>query len=273
MTSTPFKKKFRITLWGVDKEPIALSRPLRKRDGLFLREVPPELTGHGREHMWDEASGAWRGISRGTNQFTLELEARGPSPRTYVDGLLRALGDGTEPVALVVTSAEWGYRWHHVRVKDVSNIQWHTSPGGSPLAIFSLILEFAGRPSRRFTEKLVLDRTATFGEIPLRVDGDQGMWPRFIVKGRHAGVKVRLTASDEWQELPYRPGGWIVDSHPEHRLVTDLNGVPDFSTVVPFWPEPVKVRQNRGSVWIQATNPGADFSLTVEFVPEMSRTW
>lgn len=271
--SRAWDKKFRITLWGVNGETIALSRPHRHRSGVFLPEVPEGLQGFGKRHMWDTASGVWRGMSTDTNQVQLDLIAKGRDVRGSVDRLLTALGDGSHRVGLCVTSAEWGYRWIHMRLGDVSKIQWSQSPGGAHFAKFSVTLEYAGDTSRRFKETLTLGPEGPFGEIQLRVDGDQPVWPKFTVKGSHGGVKLRLTTQDDWQSVPSRPSGWVIDSHPARRHVTDLNGVPDFSQVVPFWPEPVPVKNGVATVWVEVTRPGADFSLTVEYRPEFSRTW
>lgn len=265
--------KFRITLWGVDGEPVALSRPRKKREGIFLAKVPDNLSGFGKSHIWDEAAGVWRGMRVDTNSVKLDIQVKSSDVRGDADRLLSSLGDGSQPVGLSVMSAEWGYRWFKMRLSQVSDVKWFQSPGGAKFAVLSVQLEFADDVSRRFTERLELTKGSEFGEVRFRVDGDQPIWPKFTVKGKHGGVRVRLTAEDEWQELPYRAEGWAIDSHPQRRHVTDLYGNPDFSAVVPFWPMPVEVKKNMGEVQVEATSPGDDFSLTIEWIPEFSRAW
>lgn len=270
-------RKFRITLWGRDKQPIPLSRPLECREGIFLEGDPDGLSGFDVDHLWDVSSGAWRGTARDTNTITLPLVVKGASIRRHVNNLLDQLeaGRGQHPATLVVTSPEYGYRWVRVRLQQASKIQWFTSPGSTPLAKLSVILELAGFTSIRFPESLTLDRTSQFGVLDLPVDGDRPVWPRFRVEGRHGGLRLRLTAADEWQTLPYRPGGWVIDSHPERRLATNLEGVPDFSTVVPFWPEPLTPEGPRRMIHpeVEVTAPGQDFTLTITYTPEASRLW
>lgn len=271
--SIPWDKKFRITLWGVDGEPMALSRPRKRREGVFLEDVPEGLSGLAKEHLWDEASGAWRGTSVTQNTLRFDFVVKSRDVRREVNTLLAKLGDGGRPVGVSITSAEWGYRWYRARLQNVSKVQWFQSPGGSKVAKLSIILEFSGDTTRRFTEKLVLGPSDRFGTIPIRVDGDTDLWPKFTFEGRYSRAKVRLTARDDWQDLPYRAAGWVVDSHPERRHVTDLYGNPDFSVIVPFWPEPVHVMNERGEVQIDVTNPSSGFKCTVEWIPEFSRAW
>lgn len=271
--SKVWDKKFRLTLWGVDMEPLALSRPRKCREGLFLSEVPDGLQGFDKRHLWDEASGSWHGMSTDTNQIKLEVIAKGCDVRRYMDRLLTALGDGSHPIGLSVVSAEWGYRWYRMRVASVSQIDWGQSPGGSHFAKCSVILEFAGDTTRRFKERVTLAKDSKFGRVEFRVDGDQPVWPKFTVTGSHGGVRLRLTAQDEWQTVPYRAGGWVIDSHPARRHVTDIDGKPDFSQIVPFWPEPVPVIKSTATVEIEVMRPGSDFQLHIDYVPEFSRAW
>lgn len=270
-------RRFRVTLWGRDKQPIPISRPLECREGIFLEGTPDGLSGFDVDHLWDVSSGAWRGTARGTNTITLPLVVKGPRVREHLNKLLDQLeaGRGKNPATLVVTSPEYGYRWARVRLQQASRVDWFSSPGLSPMAKLSVILEFAGFTSIRFPEKVVLGPDSTFGVLDLPVDGDRPVWPRFRVQGRHGGVRIRLTADDEWQTLPYRPGGWVIDSHPERRLATTLDGAPDFSVVVPFWPQPLTPEGPLNLVHpeVQVTSPDDDFKLTIEYTPENSRLW
>lgn len=267
------QRTFRITLWGVNGQPIPLSRPGIDREGIFLREVPDGLQGFAKKHMWDEASGTWRGIAPQINDMTLDLHVKGGDVRGGVNRILDALGDGSKPVSICITSAEFGHRWMEMRMSKVSQIDWGQNPGSSVYAKFSVVLELAGSTSKRFKERIVLTQAGPFGSVQIPVDGDQDVWPKFIVSGQHSGVKIRLTDKDDWQTVPHRADGWVIDSHPARRSVTNLDGLPDFSQVVPFWPEPVPVEWNRGTIQIEVDAPGPDFRLEIEWQPEMSRSW
>lgn len=272
-----WKRKFRVTLWGRDGVPIPLSRPLECREGIFLESIPEGFSGFDVDHLWDVASGTWRGTAKGENSFTLPLIVKGTRIREHINNLLDQLeaGRGIVPASLVVMSPDHGYRWVRVRLQQVSKIDWYGSPGSSPMAKFSLILEYAGWTTRRFPERIKLDQNSEFGQIMFMVDGDRPVWPKFDVIGKHDGVRIRLTADDEWQTLPYQEEGWVVDSHPERRIVTNWSGTPTFSTIVPFWPEPVKPwgPYHECYVEVEAKDPGEDFHMTIEYVPESSRLW
>ena len=112
--SRVWEKKFRITLWGVDGEPVALSRPGKQREGLFLESVPDGLSGFGRNHIWDDAAGVWRGMRTDTNSLKLDVLVKSRDVRGELDRFLTKLGDGSKPLGLSVTSAEHGYRWLRV---------------------------------------------------------------------------------------------------------------------------------------------------------------
>lgn len=267
------RRMFRITLWGVNGEPVPLSRPGIDREGIFLREVPDGLQGFAKKHLWDEASGTWRGMAPQINDLTLDLHAKGGDIRGDVNRVLDALGDGSKPVKICVTSPEFGHRWLEMRMSKVSQIDWGQSPGSSAYAKFSVVLELAGSTAKRFKERLVLTQSGPFGAVQIPVDGDQDVWPKFVVSGQHGGVKIRLTTADDWQTVPYSAGGWVIDSHPARRSVTNLEGLLDFSQVVPFWPEPIPVTRNRGTIQIEVDAPGPDFRLEIEWQPEMSRAW
>ncbi len=271
--SIAWDKKFRITLWGVDGEPLALSRPRRKREGVFLDDVPDGLSGMAKKHLWDGASGVWRGTSVTQNTLRLGLVVRGRNVRGDVNRLLSSLGDGSEAVGLSITSAEWGHRWYRARTQDVSKIEWFQSPGGAKVAKLSVILEFSGDTTRRFRERLELGPGDLYGLIPILIDGDTDIWPSFRISGRYKSARLRLTAKDTWQELPYRAAGWAIDSHPERRYVTNLSGEPDFSAVVPFWPNPVHPVDGIGQVEVDVVSPGSDFKCVIEWIPEFSRAW
>lgn len=271
--SRVWDKKFRLTLWGVDGEPVALSRPGRRREGIFLEDVPDGLSGFGKNHIWDDAAGVWRGMRTDTNSIKLDVLVKSRDVRGTLDRFLTSLGDGSKPLGLSVTSAEHGYRWLRVRPADVSTVKWFQSPGGARFAKVAVQLELVGAATRRFTDRVELDSNSEFGKVSFRIDGDQDVWPKFTITGQHEGVKIRLTAADEWQELPHTAEGWAIDSHPQRRHVTDRAGRPDFSMVVPFWPMPVENRNHVGEVEVQATRPGDDFKLTIEWIPEFSRAW
>ena len=263
-----------ITLIGVRGEVIPLSSPETPlEDGLGLREVPDGLSGTPRDHQFDEVTGEHRGVLPSSTQLRLDLQASGLYPREHVHDLLVALGSGGVPVTVVVTSPEMETRWKEYYYREVSNLQWHTTPHRSPLAQFSILLD-AGRPEWvRDDQRVTLTESSTFGWVTLPVAGDLDVWPRFTITGTHGGVSLRLREEDDPQVVPYSAGGWVIDSRPDHRVVSDLAGAQDFQGFVPFWPEPAANDGGHARVEVLVTTPGPDFSMMIEYTPEATRGW
>lgn len=265
----------KITLWGVDGEPLALSRPGDPTcDGIRLVTVPAFLSGDSVEHVFDEATGEHKAMkTTGVKQPRLDLNAVGANPRQLVHELLQALGDGSRPVSISAVSPQLGWRWKRMFFKEISEINWHGHAAGSPLVTFSILLETAKRNWSRFPDSFTLGPDTDWGEIPFTIDGDQDVWPRLTISGAHEGVTVKLTPMDDEQTIPPSSSGWVIDSHPEHRVVADLDGVQLFNGFVPFWPEPVANLAGKGTIFIDVNMPGDDFKITVDFTPEVSRAW
>lgn len=264
-----------ITLWGVDGEPIPLSRPGRPiKAGVRLTTTPSGLSGSGIEHLFDEATGEHKGVVRAAPQpLRLDLQAVGRYPRQYVHELLQALGNGDRPVAVSAVSPEMGWRWKHYYFREVSEINWHGSSPGSPLVQFSVLLDTGKREWRRFDEQVTLGPDTEWGAVEIPIDGDMDVWPRFTISGRHEGVSIKLHPMDEAQEVPESTTGWVIDSHPERRLVADLDGTQLFNGFVPFWPEPVRNIAGKGTLQIDVNLPGDDFQIVLDYTPEASRAW
>ena len=262
----------RITLWGVDGEPFPLATPGKCREGVALTSTPGALSGQVIEHLFDEATGEHKGLAQPTPQpLRLDLQIEGPYPREHYHTLMQALGDGSRPVAISAVSAEMGSRWKHYYFQEVSEIDWHGSSPGSPLVKLSVLLVSGKRAWRRFPEKVTLDHTTEWGEVTIPIDGNMDVWPRFTISGTHEGVTIKLHPLDDEQVVP--AGGWVIDSHPERRIVANLEGEQLFNGFVPFWPEPVRNYSGEGTLTIMVESPGTDFKMDIEYTPEASRAW
>lgn len=266
-------EEFGITLWGVDGEAVPLSTPGSPRcGGVGLVSVPEGMMGAPLAHSFDPGSGAHTGVVVDPHQMTLELVVEGRGCAGVVQDVLAAFGGGSHPVTITTNSAAFGVRSKEFWFQQVSQIDWHgRSPGSAVVAHFSIILDAAKRGWLGSEETIVLAHDAEFGEVVLPVEGDMDVWPRFVISGGHDGVTIRLSPGDEAQALP--AGGWVVDSHPERRLVADLDGVQSFAGFVPFWPDPVRVSGGVGRLWVEVESPQEDFELQVTFTPEATRAW
>lgn len=267
-----------ISIRGADGTVIPLSRPGEYRpDGLALMAVPEGLSGWGQDNQWEEyygaAGAAFRGVRSGVEKLTLELQARGSDPRAHVNAVVDACSAG--PVHFVVNTPDYGERFVEGRLQAVSKVRWY---GGTAyeaaLAELTLILD-VGRPLWQCEPRRaeLTPGNTTWGDIALETPGDQHFWPRFTITGRYANLRIRLNDGDEWQELPWSAGGWVVDSNPATRGVRTPGGDYSFAGLVPFWPVPVKVNNGEAVVQIIPVSAQADFKVVVDWTPEAKRAW
>lgn len=251
-----------------------------RRSGVRLKVLPDGVHGFDHDHTHDEAAmgatGRWRGQLDGVKQLQLDMHVMGARGRVAEDtrALLDVLGDGTSEVTLSVEDEGdvWELTGH---LSQVSNVDWHgATPRRSHYCSLGAIL-VVGRPVWRAPQarRVVFTGSSASGVLTLPYKGDQPFWPTIRISGTTGGLKLRLTAAEEWQHLPDSPDGWVLDTNPAYRRVTDAAGELRFAGTVPYWGVPVSPTGRVGSIEVQATAPAGDYQVVVEYVEENSRAW
>lgn len=247
---------------------LPLLTPTSRCEGVGFTEWPAIFDHTPREHLWDVASGAWRGLApTGVVEVPLALVVRGRDIAGQVAALRRVLGDGTREATVMVEDMGQA-RTMRLRPREIGGIDWHGQhPRRAVLASVPVRCESA----HPFWALPPVHEVVTSGfvNIVLPAVGDRPVWPTITITGTHAGVRVNLTADDSAQTLPHDPDGWVIVTDPARRSVTTTKGAL-YPGLVPFWPEPA---QPGGTVKVVPTSPGGDFTVTLDYVPEATSAW
>lgn len=245
-----------ITEWG--------TIPLDGRE-VGLRSWPDFFDGGSANLAWDQHSGAFReALPSGVQTGELELVVKprkdvGPT----VANILDSLRWGEDGFIIQVDSRSACSRQLNVRMVETGGITWHPEPQHAVMAEVPLRVEYGDAWLGDEGTRVVKNYN---GIVTVPYAGDLPVWPTITIDGI-----ARVSFSDEDERLALPRGKYMVFTDPATRGVFLPDGTPYVSGVVPFWPNPPKLKAGGFELFIDVQ--GANNSVTVDFQERFTKAW
>lgn len=240
--------------------------------GLGLAEWPNFFDGFEQAHRWDEASGAYRGEwPIGVQTLGLKLHVQGASVAADVKRLLEACTRGDGALSLIVQAPGQAPRSLACRFVAPGGIVWYPHPADAVFAEVPIQLEAVNPVWKGQQRQVVISGGGGWVTIPYA--GDMPAWPMVEVSGGHAGLEVKMTASDPAVALAHHAGGLIIHTDPRRRGVVEADTGLPARGVAAYWPDPPALEGGGLRVFVKASSPAPDFKAIVTVTEHWRKAW